>query len=436
MVKRAGGARSLAIDDAGAEAPATIGAALDIATVHAPIAVAQLDLRRPEQIVELGAARDGGEYTAVAVLLRYDRTPVAWRLVERPASGTLSLDQLPAELRELTDSEPAGQTIQHGGAPSLSVVITTCADAPSTVSCVEQVLASRLLPSEVIVVDNRPDGSPVAAAIRRLDGTVPVRYVAERDPGLAIARNAGLAVARSDMVAFTDDDVTVDHNWTEALSRAFAADPEVDCVTGLILPKELDTEGQLDFERFTSLSKGLRPRSFSAAAPPADMPLFPYAAGHFGSGANSAFRREFLLKLGGFDPLLGAGTRTRGGEDLDVFIRLLSAGGKLNYEPAAIAWHHHPADGAGVDQRTFDYGLGLGAVIGKLLLDRQDRSRVLRLIPRAIGYWFAPHSRKNAGRAGRTRSPSVVARETSGVALGPLVYLRSWLMARAHAPRH
>ena len=75
------------------------------------------------------------------------------------------------------------------------------------------------------------------------------------------ARNAGLRVARGTIVAFTDDDVIVDPAWAPAVLDAFARTPDVDCVTGLILPLEFETAAQLSVERFASYGKGFVPRT-------------------------------------------------------------------------------------------------------------------------------------------------------------------------------
>ena len=48
-----------------------------------------------------------------------------------------------------------------------------------------------------------------------------------------------------------------------------------------------------------------------------------------GTGANFAVLRSAYDALGGFDEALGAGTLTRGGEDLDWFVRTLT--GRLDH---------------------------------------------------------------------------------------------------------
>ena len=51
-------------------------------------------------------------------------------------------------------------------------------------------------------------------------------------------------------MAFTDDDVTVDRHWLSSLAQVLLDDRDTACVTGLILPLELDTPAQLLFELF------------------------------------------------------------------------------------------------------------------------------------------------------------------------------------------
>jgi O-antigen biosynthesis protein len=410
-------------------ASATVSPAEGIVGIRPPVAVAQIDLSASDRPVHLSEPREGRPYTAVAVLVRDHAKPLAWTVVPAPPNGLISREQLPIELqRHRSSSEVAP------GAPptDICVVVTTCAEADSTVACIRSLLASERLPAEIIVVENRPIGSGVPRAVQQAfaDPPMPIRVVPEARRGLSHARNAGLRAASADVVAFTDDDIIADPYWLGSISRAFEQDPGLSCVTGLILPLELETDAQVEFEHFSGLGKGLEARSFSIhMGPVRDIPLFPYAAGHFGSGANASFRRAALLELGGFDPLLGAGTRTQGGEDMDIFIRLLTSGEKLAYEPSAIVWHRHPDTDEQVQLRILSYGVGFGAVVCKLMVSREHRSAVLRLIPSAVAYWFDPRSRKNAHRPDNATTRADQLRETMGVGLGVLAYAGSRLLA-------
>jgi GT2 family glycosyltransferase/peptidoglycan/xylan/chitin deacetylase (PgdA/CDA1 family) len=310
----------------------------------------------------------------------------------------------------------------------VSVVVTTCADATAAVRCAKIVRAHARGPLEVIVVENRPGKSDVREALdAAFDSDAAVRYVEERTPGLSRARNAGLAAATGSIVAFLDDDVIVDDVWLEALQDAFATYPEATCVTGQIEPVELGTQAQSLLDQYAAFDKGLTRRVYRLDAAPDDIPLFPYTAGHFGSGANMAFRREALLQLGGFDPRLGAGTQARGAEDLDICIRLILDGQTLVYEPHAIVRHHHLDTMSLLYRKVFSYGVGLGALITKHLTTGSNRSQLLGLIPAGLRYLVSPKSRKNAAKA--TDFPlRLELIEWMGLLVGPIAYARShWL---------
>jgi hypothetical protein len=118
--------------------------------------------------------------------------------------------------------------------------------------------------------------------------------------------------------------------------------------------------------------------------------LFPFAVGHYGTGANFAVGRDVAIALGGFDEALGAGSPTGGGEDLDMFFRVLDAGGQLVYDPAAVVWHRHRADGDGLAAQSRTYGTGLGAWIAKIACDRRTGpnavATALRKAPAFLGH--------------------------------------------------
>jgi hypothetical protein len=71
-----------------------------------------------------------------------------------------------------------------------------------------------------------------------------------------VAHNRGLTKARGEIVAFTDDDVVVDSLWLIELARAFEFADDVACVTGLILPMELETPAQFWLENSIRYNKG------------------------------------------------------------------------------------------------------------------------------------------------------------------------------------
>lgn len=276
---------------------------------------------------------------------------------------------------------------------------------------------------EVIVVDNAPGDSGTRDVVRRFqDGDERFRYVVEPHPGLSRARNAGLAHARGAFVAYTDDDVTVDPLWVHGLVKGFRSRPDVACVTGLVATAGIDGPIEAYFDaRAGSWWNRCRSEVFDMHADRPDSPLFPYTPAMFGTGANVAFERSFLTDSEGFDEALGAGTRTRGGEDIDKFVDTLFRGRAIAYEPAAIVWHRHRGDRAGLLWQMFGYGTGLTAFVAKHLSRRATARQVLARVPSGVGRALSNRS-ETATRLDAPAPRGAAAMEALGYLAGPCLY--------------
>jgi GT2 family glycosyltransferase len=381
--------------------------------LRAPAAVRLVDLASSEDLL---LTRAGTPYASAYLVGTRGGRPVAARMLEVDATGVVTAETIAGLFAEVPVELPA--SAEPVELPSVSVVITS-------------VLECEPGPFEVIVVENRPHNSTVAATIaRRFGSDDRVRCVMESRAGLSHARNAGLAVATGDTVAFTDDDVIVDRNWVGGLARGFAGERGVGCVTGLILPADLETPSQVQVEQFAGFSKGWQRRVFHIGKPTSV--LFPFAAGEFGSGACTALRRDVAIRLGGFAGELGAGTRARGGEDLDLYVRVLLAGHSIVYDPAAILWHRHPDHPRHLRSEIFSYGVGLSAMMTKQLVDGHSRA-ILERAPAAVRFLRDPESRKNV-RKGSAYPKEFDWIERAGFAAGPFAYLASrWTQRRLAA---
>jgi GT2 family glycosyltransferase len=306
-------------------------------------------------------------------------------------------------------------------APFATVVVAT-RDRPNELAeCLESLLQLEYPRYEIVVVDNAPRTDATAALVRERFAARGVRYVREGRPGLASAHNRGFDEANGWVIAFTDDDVIVDRLWLLELAHAFEAAPAVGCVTGLIMPLELETPTQVILERYSRLGKGFTRRVFDPRVRRSSTDMFPYAAGAFGSGANMAFSAEALRRVGGFDPATGTGTRARGGDDLAAFFSVVSAGYAIVYEPAAIIRHRHRRD-PDLERQLFDYGAGLTAYLTKVVVDRPGRMLdIARRIPRGVAYALAKGSDRNAGWHDAV-PPELIRAERRGMLYGPVGY--------------
>jgi cellulose synthase/poly-beta-1,6-N-acetylglucosamine synthase-like glycosyltransferase len=258
----------------------------------------------------------------------------------------------------------------------VSVIVPT-RDRPELVrTCLAALTALAYPDYEVLVVDNAPSSEATARVVAAVAAATPrVRYLREERPGASYARNRGLKEARGEIVAFTDDDATVDRYWLAELVKGFGLGEKVGCVTGNVLPERLDTPAQAWFEERGGFGRGFSRRVYDLDKHRGENPLYPYAAMVFGSGNNMAFRTPLLRGMGGFDPALDPGSPARGGEDLAAFFETIVRGYQLVYEPAAFVRHLHRRDYEGLRRQMYGWGLGFTAFLVRSLLTHP------RLIP-------------------------------------------------------
>jgi glycosyltransferase involved in cell wall biosynthesis len=323
-----------------------------------------------------------------------------------------------------------GRAAALRNAPAATVIVCTRDRAERLSACLTAVLALDYPDFDVLVVDNAPATDAVADLVGRLraDGTargVPLRRIVEPRPGLSWARNAGLAAATGRIVAYLDDDERPDRHWLAELARGFAAGRNVTGVSGLVLPAELETPAQARYEQFGGHSKGrgLTPEVFDAASRARQHPLYPLPA--FGVGASLAFDRAALLRIGGFDVALGAGTPAMAGEDTAAIADLMLDGGTFVYWPGAVMWHVHRRTMAEVKRQLNGYGTGLTAFyLHAVLGDPRRLVTLARLLPRAVRDLRGTDSVRTATMA--ADYPASLRRASRrGMLSGPYRYVRS-----------
>ena len=268
--------------------------------------------------------------------------------------------------------------------PRITVAVCSRDGAARLPECLDS-LESLTYPADrldLLVIDNAPADDSTQRLLRRYPS---VRYVVEPAPGLDHARNRAIQESSSDVIAFTDDDVSVDPQWVLALGTLFASDASADAATGLVVADEIDVESQRLFEVYGGFGRGFDRQYFrvdSVAGEPAARRHG--GAGRFGTGANMAFRRTVFDRIGTFDPALDVGTQTNGGGDLDMFFRVLKEGGTLVYEPSAIVRHRHRRTYEALRTQLANNGVGLYAYLVRNAHHYPDeRGALLRL-----GVWW------------------------------------------------
>ena len=394
-----------------------------------PVWTGELDLAAPALPPRL-TDEEGTAYERAQILIRAAGTPLGFLQLDTPGGSvdlTLAVDLARDEFA--TAIQPATSAVDWttDADRRVSVVLCTRNRSDGARRTLESLLAVRHRDLEIIVVDNAPaDDSTQLMVAELMERDSRVRYVREPRQGLSRARNRGLSEATGEIVAFTDDDVLVDQLWVHGLLRGFASDAAVACVTGLVASASLSRPAEQYFDNRVWWSSSCTPRLFSSRRSEQDSPLHPYMAGIFGTGANFAANVAVLRAIGGFDECLGAGSPTRGGEDLDAFVRLIAAGHKLSYQPSALVWHEHRVDDDSLRSQMYAYGLGLTAYLTKHLLAPESRGALLRRVPG--GLWHAVRLLRRSRHAVDVASlegSNMTGIELRGMLAGPWAYLRA-----------
>jgi GT2 family glycosyltransferase len=371
------------------------------------------------------------------------RAIVEVALGDDPRTAHEYLERAAATLVPRAPREP----LDDAALPTMSVVVPTIASRLDELDGCLRSLEDVDYPGvDLLLVDNRralPTPDPLATLMANHPR---VHVVRAPRAGISAARNVGIAHARGDVVAFTDDDVRVERGWLRAIGERLAREANTDAISGLVLPGELDTPAQIYYERYFGGFGA--PRTFEPVHLVADTRGSRWArAGHFlafddagrevrraslygvgayVAGANMAFRREALERIGGFNEDLGTGTPARGGEDLYAVITLLATGGRVTYEPAAAVYHRHRRSYGELVSQMDASGVGFSAMLCALV--RSDPRHGARLISQAATALAQTLRRARASgvaRASAATPPEFFWREVRGYLRGPAAYLAS-----------
>ena len=162
-------------------------------------------------------------------------------------------------------------------------------------------------------------------------GGKPWRIVREDKLGLSHARNRAIDEALGEYLLFMDDDETPVANWLleyestilthrpDALGGRIEVSFEDDSRPRWLQDELLGFLGQLNY--------GSEPCQLN-------LPSTPFFGGNF------CFRRDVFRMIGRFDPFLGRrGLSNVGGEDTEIYRRLLDAGCRVWWVPNAVIQH-------------------------------------------------------------------------------------------------
>jgi len=263
------------------------------------------------------------------------RLAVAAWITGAPRAAAFTVDRAFGLVLEMVQERAQEQAQSLTG-----LTIALCSrDRPEQLSRALSAIAPNLRPcDELLVVLNATERDAASSIDQRHFPRA--RFVVEPRPGLGWARNRALVEYRSDVILFTDDDCIPDAAWLDAHRSLFARNPDIDVATGLIEPLVLETPAQRLFEQYGGFARHYL-RRWIHAPHTASIASAVGNVGEYGAGANLAFRRRLVDRIGAFDVALGPGTASGAGDDLEFLFRSLKHGGLLAIEPRAVVRHEH-----------------------------------------------------------------------------------------------
>lgn len=221
----------------------------------------------------------------------------------------------------------------------ISVVIPVYNEEANIIEMLDSIYRNSVIPEEVIV----SDGGSTDKTIELIKLNYPqVIIVNNPRKHAAAGRNEGIKRANGDIIAFTDGDCIVSDNWIECIKKAFAEN-ELDGLGGKIelAPPINHIEeywGKLAWKLIMNF--GDKPYKVECCT-----------LNDAFVTANCAYRKDILLKLGGFNEWFA-----NNAEDVDLCWRAVKHGAKLIYCPEAVIYAHNVTTIKGVAQKSFRNG--------------------------------------------------------------------------------
>jgi glycosyltransferase involved in cell wall biosynthesis len=222
----------------------------------------------------------------------------------------------------------------------VSVIIPVRNEADKIEQCLKAIFSQSYSPYEVIVVDGHSTDGTIERA-----KNFPVKILSEDFGNRAGACQVGIENAQGEYVAFTDADCVPSTEWLGMLLKEFnhqivGVGGGLRSVGDSLWEKSIN----LAFSTFLGSAQSLQGRFFENSRFVDSI-----------SGSNSIYRKEDILRVGGFR------TKLAGAEDLELNQRLLQIG-KLLYTPKALVIHSHSWTLKEFAKKMYRYGKERGIV--------------------------------------------------------------------------
>ncbi len=215
--------------------------------------------------------------------------------------------------------------------PNLSVVICTYNRQKFIGECLQCLKAQNLDNAlwEIIVIDNNStdNTASIAKEFIATNPQIQARYIFEQQQGLSFARNRGIKEAAGEIIIYIDDDVETVPDYLKTIYDFFKTHPAAAGMGGKTLPKYSECPEPAWISPYLAgitgtIDRGNEMRKFT--------PKMKYP-----SGCNMVYKKDVLLKAGGFNNELKARA-----DDKYIFQQVKKINNEIWYVPQAFSLHN------------------------------------------------------------------------------------------------
>ena len=212
----------------------------------------------------------------------------------------------------------------------LSIVIPTYNREDSALNLIDELFKLLNKDTEIIVVEQKYNNSDKFSNLLKKKN-IKIKYFFLKEASLPHARNIGIQNASGEIILFLDDDVKVSDMLLESHIKNYS-DKRIGGVAGRVITpgQKIETNktnvGRINI--FGNFSDGFS----SSVRQEVDTVI----------GCNSSWRKDILLKLGGFDEEY-TGNAIR--EDSDMSLRVKKLGYKIIFDPKSEVVHLRAPEG-------------------------------------------------------------------------------------------
>ena len=207
---------------------------------------------------------------------------------------------------------------------SYTVLICTANRSNEIRVALNSLVDSGIGTTRVIVVD-QSETDATQDVINSYLSTIHLTYIRTKTKGKCAAANLAMRYIKTEFVVMLDDDCAVTPGWSEALLDAMLTHDDVAVVYGTVAPAFVCPGGfipQYIVPRELIVSNWLQKCRAR------------------GIGANCAYRKSYVLAIGGFNEDFGPGSRFRSCSDGELSLRCIVKGFHIMETPNSTVIHY------------------------------------------------------------------------------------------------